>query len=78
MEQYFIKNNLPDGIITPTGKFTRTNAFQHFVGLIHFLGNNGFLFKVFLRDEEGKDLRGQIKAEVDGFFYYIELYRVKM
>ena len=72
---YIIKNNLPDGIIKPTGQFTRPNALRHFLGLVHFLNENEYWFKVYLREEKGKPLRGQIKVEVDGFYYYIELYQ---
>lgn len=74
---YVIKNNLPDGIIKPTGEFTRRNAMKHFIGLVNYLNDNSYWFKVLLRDEKGKPLRGQIKVEVDGFYYYIELYEDK-
>ena len=75
MEKYVIKNNLPDGIIKPTGEFTRQNALKHFLGLVNYLNDHSYWFKVYLRDEKGKQLRGQIKVEVDGFYYYVELYK---
>ena len=74
MKKYIIKNNLPDGIIKPTGEFTRRDAMKNFLGLVNYLNDNSYWFKVLLRDENGKPLRGQIKVEVDGFYYYVELY----
>ena len=73
MRKYIIKNNLPDGIIKPTGEFTRRNALEHFIGLVHFIQQEGYYFKVFLRDNHKKPLRGTIKVEVDGFYCYVEL-----
>lgn len=73
MEKYVIKNNLPDGTITPTGEFTRKNAVNHFIGLVNFLTQNGYEITTFLRNEREKPLRGTIKVEVDGFYYYVEL-----
>lgn len=74
MAKYVIKNNLPNGIIKPTGEFARQNALKHFLGLVNYLNDHNYWFKVYLRDEKGKQLRGQIKVEVDGFYYYVELY----
>ena len=71
--KYVIKNNLPDGIIKPTGEFTRRNALQHFLGLVNFFETNNYFVKVILRDERNKPLRGTIRVEVDNFYYYIEL-----
>lgn len=31
--------------------------------------------KVIFRHEKGKPLRGTIKVEIDGFYYYVELYK---
>lgn len=73
--KYVIKNNLPEGIINPTGVFPiRRNAAEHFMGLYNHLVCNGYGVKVFLRNEIDKPLRGQIRVEVDGFYYYIELF----
>lgn len=72
---YIIKDNLPDGIINKTSGFTRRNALKHFLGLVNFLNDNSYWLKVYLRDEKEKPLRGQIKVEIDGFYYYVELYK---
>lgn len=72
-ESYIIKNNLPDGSITPTGVFKRRNAVQHFINLINYLTINDYKIKTFLRNERNKPLRGTIRVEVDGFYYYVEL-----
>lgn len=71
--KYVIKNNLPDGIIKPTGEFTRRSALSHFIGLINYLTTNGYQIKTFIRNEREKPLRGTIKVIVDGFYYYVEL-----
>lgn len=72
--KYIIKNNLPDGIINPIfGSFTRQNASLYFMGLVSHLTNNGYSINHYLRNEQNKPLRGTIRVEVDGFYYYIEL-----
>ena len=72
--KYVIKNNLPDGIINPIfGSFTRQNASLYFMGLVSHLTNNGYSINHYLRNEQNKPLRGTIRVEVDGFYYYIEL-----
>ena len=72
--KYIIKNNLPDGIINPIfGSFTRRNASLYFMGLVSHLTNNGYSINHYLRNEQNKPLRGTIRVEVDGFYYYIEL-----
>lgn len=71
--KYIIKNNLPDGIIKPTGEFTRSNALRHFIGLVNYLNTHSYWITVFLRDDKNKPLRGTIKVDVDGFYYYVEL-----
>lgn len=72
---YVIKDNLPDCIIQPTGRFTRQNALRHFLGLVSHLSENGYWFKVCLRDEKEKPLRGTIQVEISGFYHYVELYK---
>ena len=72
--KYVIKNNLPDGIIEPTGEFTGFNAINHFMGLVSFFINNGYETTHFLRNEANKPLRGSIEVCVDGFYYYVELF----
>ena len=72
--KYIIKNNLPDGIINPIfGSFTRQNASLYFMGLVSHLTNNGYSINHYLRNEQNNPLRGTIRVEVDGFYYYIEL-----
>ena len=74
MEKYIFKHNLPKGIINPVeGKFSRFNASHYFMGLVSHLNNNGYPTKHYLRNERNKPLRGTIKVEVDGFYYYVEL-----
>ena len=72
-ESYIFKNNLPKGILVQTGKFCRSNAVHYFMGLVSYLNNNGYPTNHYLRNERNKPLRGTIKVEVDGFYYYVEL-----
>lgn len=73
--EYIIKDNLPAGIINPTGIFSsRLDAHEHFIGLYHHFVINGYNVKVFLRNISDMPLRGQIRVEVDGFYYYVELF----
>ena len=72
MAKYIIKNNLPDGIISPVGAMGEFDAERHFLGLANHLTTNGYSIKVAFRN---KPLRGRIQAEIDGFYYYVELYK---
>lgn len=72
--KYVIKDNLPKGIINPTGEFTRKNAVEYFINLINYLNTNGYEIKTYLRNEAKNPLRGTIKVLVDGFYYYVELF----
>ena len=73
---YIIKNNLPKGIIKETGRFrNRTVVAQYFSGLYNHLITNFYSATIFLRNESDKELRGTIKVEIDGFYYYIELFK---
>lgn len=71
--KYIFKHNLPDGILVKTNVFTRSAAVPYFMGLVSHLSNNGYPTKHYLRNERNKPLRGTIKVEVDGFYYYVEL-----
>ena len=75
MAKYVIKNNLPTNIIHNTGKMNRKEAATHFIGLVYHLNVNNYKMKVVFRNEKGKDLRGTIQVEIDGFYYYVELYK---
>ena len=73
---YVIKDNLPDGIIKPTGRFSnRTVVALYFSGLYNHLITNFYSATIFLRNESDKELRGTIKVEIDGFYYYIEVFK---
>lgn len=71
--KYIIKNNLPDGIIQPTGEFTASAAVHHFMGLVSFFMNNGYPTSHSLRTDGIKPIRGTIEVCVDGFYHYVEL-----
>ena len=53
--------------------FFPENAVHYFMGLVSHLTNNGYSINHYLRNEQNKPLRGTIRVEVDGFYYYIEL-----
>ena len=75
MTKYIIKNNLPKKIIADTGEMTKRKAARFFLGLVNHLSTNDYKIKVVFRNEKGKDLRGTIQVEIDGFYYYVELYK---
>lgn len=76
MAKYRIKNNLPNKIIEPTRTMNRKEAARHFMGLQYHLNVNNYNTKMVFRNQEDKDLRGTIQVEIDGFYYYVELYKV--
>ena len=75
MAKYIIKNNLPTEHLKHVQNFgSKEDAKKSFL----------FTFQVFsalhpckmvLRDEKGMNLRGTIQIELNGFFYYVELYK---
>ncbi len=75
--KYIIKNNLPEGFFYDriiNNFLTRECAADYFVQIYKTLVYNGYGAKVFLRNEHNTPLRGQIRVEVDGFYYYVELF----
>ena len=75
LQSYIIKNNLPETCsIKQYEGLTRDDAMKHFMFIIDLLSGR-FTIKVFFRNEKYKFLRGTIKVEIDGFYYYVELYK---
>lgn len=82
MAKYIIKNNLPEKEKELLGRFFDT-ADALFTGIARttFLQMADWLAKrydtnVIFRNQKGKELRGRIQVEIDGMFYYVELYKV--
>ena len=73
---YIIKNNLPADLFQQEELKTRDDALREFHSLCKTLYTK-YQTTIFLRDEEEKDLRGSIRVDIDGFFYYVELYKEK-
>lgn len=80
--KYIIKNNLPESDdadvqavkIWCDKELSRKEAQRLFFQIVKALTN--YPVKVFFRKEKEKPMRGQIQVEVDGFFYYVELFKV--
>lgn len=73
MAKYIIKNNLPtESDHTPDEWNSARDARKVFVGLVEQLSAK-YPTKVAFRT---KPLRGTIQVEIDGFYYYVELYKV--
>lgn len=73
MGKYIIKNNLPtESDHTPDVWQTANEARTDFMDIINILSAK-YHTKVVFRN---KPLRGTIQVEIDGFFYYVELYKV--
>ena len=49
-------------------------AKRGFFSLLHRFEAQGYDVKTFFRSSP---LRGQIQVEIDGFYYYVELFKVK-
>lgn len=70
--KYVIKNNLPNDSGSKQDEFTSAkNARRAFFRLSTELGDRWYI-KVSYRE---KPLRGTIRVEIDGFYYYVELYK---
>ena len=78
MEKYVIKDNLPEGIIKAYSivRFGRTNAVKRFMTIFKLLNASGYNTKMTFRNQKQKPLRGTIQVEIDGFYFYVELYKV--
>lgn len=77
LEKYLIKDNLPEGIIKPYLTFARRSvALSRLLRVFTILNTKGYNVKLHLRDEKKKPLRGTIKVEIDGFYYYVELFKI--
>ena len=71
MAKYIIKSNVPSGKITKAEHDNAKEAKRHFLDIVSLL-SKAYPTKVFLRT---KPLRGTIQVEIDGFYYYVELYK---
>lgn len=80
--KYIIKNNLPESDDADVSviklwcnkELSRKEAQRLFFQIVKALTN--YSVKVFFRKEKEKPMRGQIQVEVDGFYYYVELFKV--
>ena len=81
MEKYVIKNNLPDcgerDYIQVKYKrhIDRYDARKAFFEISESLSYM-YSTKITFRNKRNKPLRGTIQVEIDGFYYYVELYKV--
>lgn len=75
--EYVIKMNLPKMEVSGYRLKTRMRAINCFMRIYNkLLEQEGFV-TIFIRNKRGEALRGTIKVEIDGFYYYVELYRAK-
>jgi hypothetical protein len=72
MTYYTIKSNVPNHFHGPIHTH-KERAKEIFLNICKELSAK-YPCKMFLRDTNEKPLRGQIQVEIDGFFYYVELY----
>lgn len=74
MAKYIIKDNLPVGknhLETWKKEQSAKSAFLAMAGQLA----ERYSVKTYFRNMPGKDLRGTIRVEIDGFYYYVELFR---
>ena len=72
MAKYIIKNNLPTESVHTPSVWKTAEAAQEDFNDIAVLLTRKYHTKIFFRTEP---LRGRIQVEIDGFFYYVELYK---
>ena len=69
--KYIIKNNLPTIPWRTSVMMDAKRATDEFMRWVIDLSAAHHAVKVFFRTEP---LRGRIRVEIDGFYYYVELY----
>ena len=74
---YIIKSNLPPSFfIPPERKFrSKIAAITCFNLIVNKLTDSKVSLKSFIRNEKGRPLRATIQAEINSFFYYVEVFR---
>ena len=74
MANYIIKNNLPTEHLAKVQGFeSKSEAKESFINT-YSIFSALHPCKMFIRDERDMVLRGTIQVEIDGFYYYFELY----
>ena len=71
MAKYIIKSNVPDDTERRKEHTNAKEARRHFLSVVNML-SIAYNTKVTFRT---KPLRGTIQVEIDGFYYYVELYK---
>lgn len=72
---YTIKHNLPNGYMQHEQTFgNKRDAKRDFMNTFEVFSSLHDC-KLFIRDEAGKPLRGSIRIDIGGFYYYVELYK---
>jgi len=72
MAKYIIKNNLPTESCHEPSVWNTAKAAQEDFNDIAILLTRKYPTKIVFRN---KPLRGTIQVEIDGFYYYVELYK---
>lgn len=75
MAKYIIKNNLPNEFLNKSLQHTlkdKKEAILVFKDIVEVLYIKSYPVKVTFQKEP---LRGTIQVEIDGFYYYVELYK---
>lgn len=74
MAKYIIKDNLPIGKRHEEIWKKESSAKSAFLAMAGQLAER-YSVKTYFRNRSGKDLRGTIQVDIDGFYYYVELFR---
>lgn len=74
MLMYIIKNNLPKARKHLSEHPTRDDAVKTFWRIYSWV-KKSYPTSITLRNDIDKDARGTIKTEIDGFYYYVELFK---
>ena len=73
MAKYIVKNNIPTKYIDHHAtEFETPNQAKCFFNYLSKLCSDEYPTKIVFRNNP---LRGTIQVEIDGFYYYVELYK---
>ena len=70
---YYVKTNYPMAMHNKAEFRRKRDAMRRFARFQRFFDKNRNPYKLFIRNDGVKPIRGRIQVEYAGFFYYVEL-----
>jgi hypothetical protein len=72
---YIVKTNYPMAMHDVAEFKRKRDAMRRFARFQRFFDKNRNPYKLFIRNDGKKPLRGRIQVEYGGFYYYVELFK---